>query len=250
MLQALLWDVDGTVAETERDGHRIAFNQAFDALGLPWRWGVAEYGGLLQVAGGRERLLHDMARRADAPAGEPARDALARELHRRKNAAYVELVRQGGIVPRPGVLRLVDECRRAGVRLAVASTTSRCNVAALFTAVWGAGWPDIFTTVVCAEDAPLKKPHPQVYLLALQHLGLAPQKAVAIEDSPAGLQAARAAGLACGVTRSAYFAHADFSGAAWVRDDLETPAPMTLALMQSALRGTIASTWARPSPAT
>ncbi len=241
MLRALIWDVDGTVAETERDGHRVAFNQAFERLGLPWRWNVAHYGELLLVTGGRERLLHDMATRADAPAAAPEREALARELHRVKNAAYAELVRQGGIGPRPGVLRLVDECRAAGVALAVATTTSRSNVEALFTSLWGREWERIFTTVVCAEDAPVKKPHPQAYLLALQRLGVAAHEAFALEDSPGGLAAACAAGLACGVTKSAYFADAAFDGAAWVRDELDAPPPMTLHALQATLAGSMAA---------
>lgn len=239
MLRALIWDVDGTVAETERDGHRVAFNQAFETLGLPWRWDVAHYGDLLLVTGGRERLLHDMATRADAPAGAPQREALARELHRVKNAAYAGLVAQGGITPRPGVRRLVDECRAAGVALAVATTTSRSNVEALFASIWGPAWERVFTVVVCAEDAPVKKPHPQAYRLALQRLGLAAHEAFALEDSPGGLAAAVAAGLACGVTKSAYFADAAFDGAAWVRETLDDPPAMTLQWLQDTLAGSI-----------
>ena len=241
MLRALIWDVDGTVAETERDGHRIAFNQAFEALGLPWRWDVAHYGDLLLVTGGRERLLHDMTARSDAPTSAPEREALARELHRLKNAAYAQRVAQGGITPRPGVRRVVDECRATGVALAVATTTSRSNVEALFASIWGPDWERIFTTVVCAEDAPVKKPHPQAYLLALQRLGVAANEALALEDSPGGLAAARAAGLACGVTKSVYFTDARFDGAAWVREDLDAPPPMTLARLQDTLAGSIAA---------
>ena len=239
MLRALIWDVDGTVAETERDGHRIAFNRAFEQRGLPWRWDVPRYGELLLVTGGRERLLHDMATRADAPSGAREREALARELHGLKNAAYAALVAQGGITPRPGVLRLVDECRAAGVALAVATTTSRSNVDALFGSVWGPAWERRFTTVVCAEDAPVKKPNPQAYLLVLQRLGVVAAEAFALEDSPGGLAAAHAAGLACGVTKSVYFADAAFDGAAWVRDDLDAPPAMTLQQLQDALAGSM-----------
>jgi len=227
----------------------VAFNQAFEQLGLPWRWDVAHYGDLLLVTGGRERLLHDMASRADAPAGAPAREALARELHRIKNLAYAGRVAQGGITPRPGVQRLVDECRAADVKLAVATTTSRSNVDALFASIWGPGWARIFTAVVCAEDAPLKKPHPQAYLLALQRLGLPGHEAFALEDSPGGLAAARAAGLACGVTRSAYFAGAAFDGAAWVRDTLDAPPAMTLRQLQDTLAGSIGAYSSPPRPA-
>ncbi len=238
-LRALLWDVDGTVAETERDGHRVAFNQAFEALGLPWRWSVAHYGELLRVAGGIERLHHDLAQRPEAPTDAQAREQLVRALHRAKTAAYTARVAQGAVHARPGVLRLVAECQAAGVALAVVTTTSRANVDALFASLWGAAWAGAFATIVCAEDAPLKKPHPQAYLLALQRLGLHAGDTFALEDSPAGLQAARAAGVACGITPGVYFGDEAFGGAAWVQPDLDTPQPMTLARLQAALGGSI-----------
>jgi HAD superfamily hydrolase (TIGR01509 family) len=230
--KALIWDVDGTIAETERDGHRVAFNKAFESMGLPRHWDEATYGRLLHVTGGRERLLHDMQDRPDAPHTHIGREALARLLHKRKNAFFADLVALGALGLRPGVQRLMDECLHAGVRLAVATTTSRSNVEALFRSLWGADWSRLFAAVVCAEDAPAKKPDPQVYRFALQQLRLMPGEAFALEDSPNGLRAALNAGVACGVTRSAYFADAVFSGADWVRDDLETPRPMTLALLR------------------
>ena len=239
-IKALIWDVDGTVAETERDGHRVAFNAAFEALGLPWRWDVAHYGHLLRVTGGRERLLHDMAARADAPSDAAERNTLARELHRRKNAIYRETLGARGIPARPGVLRLMDECSAAGVMLGIATTTSRGNVVALFEGLLGVGWGRRFDALVCAEDAPLKKPHPQVYGLALQRLGIAAHEAFALEDSPNGLRAARQAGIACGVTRSVYFADGDFDGAAWVREHLDEAPAMTLDTLQARRAGTIA----------
>ncbi len=237
VLKALIWDVDGTVAETERDGHRVAYNAAFQALGLPWQWDVAHYGVLLQVAGGRERLLHDMAMRADAPATASARDDLARELHAQKNACYAAVITQAGITARPGVLRLMDECGACGVRLAVATTSSRANVDALFARLRGPRWRDHFAAVLCAEDVSAKKPHPQVYLQALQQLGLSAEHAFALEDSPQGLQAARAAGIACGVTRSLYFSQAHFEGAAWVDDDLQAWAATARGLRRHAPPG-------------
>jgi HAD superfamily hydrolase (TIGR01509 family) len=231
-LRALIWDVDGTVAETERDGHRVAFNQAFQAHGLPWHWSVEEYGALLAVTGGRERMLYYMAGQGPdwpgVPAGTAQREALARQLHKTKNERYAALVAEGDIAARPGVRRLMDEARRAGVALAVATTTSRSNVEALFASFFGASWDQGFAAVVCAEDAPLKKPNPQVYQRALQRLGLQPAQAFAIEDSPNGLRAAQQAGVACGVTRSAYFKDAVYPGAAWVRTDLDTPQPLGL----------------------
>lgn len=207
-LRALIWDVDGTLAETERDGHRRAFNAAFAELGLPWSWTVERYGELLTTAGGYERLLRDLAVREDAPPAGPQREALARELHRRKNQHYAWLVRQGRIALRGGVRELMDEARAAGLLQAIATTTSRANVDALLSAQLGPRWQAAFDCIACAEDAPLKKPHPQVYELALQRLGLAPHEALAIEDSPNGIQAAQAAGVPVLVTASVYFAEA------------------------------------------
>ncbi len=235
MLRALIWDVDGTVAETERDGHRVAFNQAFAAAGLAWRWDVPRYGELLHVTGGRERLLAFMDGREDAPRTPEARETLARQLHQRKNAFYADLVAQGRIGARPGVSRLMDECTREGVALAIATTTSAGNVEALFASLFGSGWRARFGAVVCAEDAPAKKPDPQAYRLALQRLGVAPQEAFALEDSPNGLRAAQSAGIGCGVTRSAYFGDSAFDAAVWVRDDLESPTPMSLTLLRRSL---------------
>ena len=212
-LQALLWDVDGTLAETERDGHRVAFNQAFADLGLPWHWDVQRYGELLAVSGGRERLLADMATRADAPATAQERETLARTLHQRKNRHYGDLVHAAQLPLRPGVGALIDEARRAGLRQAITTTTSRSNVDALLRVHLGAGWAAHFAAVVCGEDVQHKKPHPEVYLLALLALGLSPLQTVALEDSPGGVAAARAADVPVLVARSAYFAQAPLEGA-------------------------------------
>lgn len=235
MLRALIWDVDGTVAETEARGHRVAFNLAFAEAGLDWQWDVERYGRLLQVSGGRERLLAFMQEHAGAPHSLAEREALAQRLHPRKNAFYAEQVAQQRLVARPGVLRLMDECRREGVALAVATTTSTRNVEALFASLFGDGWRPSFAAVVCAEDAPLKKPDPQAYRRVLQRLRICAQEAFALEDSPNGLQAALAAGICCGITRSVYFTDAAFAGAAWVRDDLDTPVPLGLAALRQAL---------------
>lgn len=212
-LQALLWDVDGTLAETERDGHRVAFNLAFEALQLTWRWDEARYGELLTVTGGRERLLADMATRSDAPVMPAEREALARELHRRKNGFYAELVRGGGLELRPGVATLIDQAHRAGLRQAIATTTSRVNVDALLGVHFGANWRECFVAVVCGEDVQRKKPDPEVYQLVLQQLGLGPLQTVALEDSPGGVAAATQAQVPVIVPRSAYFAHTTLEGA-------------------------------------
>jgi HAD superfamily hydrolase (TIGR01509 family) len=212
VIEALLWDVDGTLAETERDGHRVAFNLAFEACGLPWRWNAEHYGQLLQVSGGRERLLHDMAQRADAPPAHE-REALARRLHAVKNACYGQRVAEGGIALREGVAALLDEAAARGVRLAIVTTTSASNVQALLRCHFGASWRDRFAACVCGEDVQRKKPDPEAYDLALNTLGVAPGRACAIEDSPGGAAAACAAGLPVIVARSAYFAAAPIDGA-------------------------------------
>jgi HAD superfamily hydrolase (TIGR01509 family) len=206
MLRAVLWDVDGTLAETERDGHRVAFNLAFDEMGLPWRWDEAHYGRLLAVTGGVERLLHDMANRPDAPADH---EALARELHRRKTRHYADIVRSGAISLRPGVRELFNGCAAAGLRQAIITTTSRQNVEELL----AASGLDGFEFMLCADSAPRKKPDPQVVLLALRQLGLPAHEVIAIEDSPAGVAACAAAGVPVVLARSAYFSGAAAAGA-------------------------------------
>lgn len=205
MLQALLWDVDGTLAETERDGHRVAFNLAFAEAGLNWGWTETRYGELLQVTGGRERLLADMASRPDAPKRADAREALARQLHERKNRFYAELVAQGHLQARPGVVAVIREAAARGWAQAIVTTTSRSNVQALLPRLLGADWAAMFGAVLCGEDTERKKPDPEVYTLALQRLGLAPHQTLAIEDSTPGARAAQAAGVPLLLRPSVYF---------------------------------------------
>ena len=229
-LRALLWDVDGTLAETERDGHRVAFNLAFEAHQLPWRWDEAHYGALLAITGGRERLLADMATRADAPGTAGEREALAREVHALKNLRYAELVHDARLPLRPGVADLIEEARSAGLRQAITTTTSRSNVDALLRVHLGPHWQDHFAAVVCGEDVQRKKPDPEVFVCALKELGLGPLEAVALEDSPGGVAAARAADVPVIVTRSAYFESATLEGAIAIGPGLHTregwrPAP-------------------------
>ena len=221
-LKALLWDVDGTVAETERDGHRVAFNRAFEDCGVPWRWDEALYGELLHITGGRERLLHDMQGRAAAPVRAAEREALAKTLHAKKNAVYADMVGTGVIPLREGVSRLILQCRARGLRMGIATTTSRSNVDALLRWHLGASWAQQFAVIVCGEDVERKKPDPAVYLQALRQLGIGAWQAVAIEDSPPGVAAARAAGIPVIVTRSAYFEHAPVEGALAIGPGLHT----------------------------
>lgn len=222
MIQALLWDVDGTLAETERDGHRLAFNEAFASMGLGWSWDCQRYGELLRTTGGRERILRDMASRADAPPRRDDRDALAAELHRRKNVAYERRLSEGAIQLRPGVPELLDEAAAQGLRQAVVTTTSRANWMALQLQVLERQSVARFGVVVCGEDVTAKKPDPQAYRLALDRLGLGPASTLAVEDSPAGVTAARGAGVPVVVTRSAYFPDDPVEGATATGPGLHT----------------------------
>ncbi len=219
MLRALIFDVDGTLADTERDGHRVAFNRAFAEAGWPWHWDVARYGELLAVAGGRERILHFIASDAtEIPLR--GRERLARDLHARKGRHYRRLVDSGRIRLRPGTARLLQEARAAALRLAIATTTSRANVEALLarTPSLSAG---AFQVIATGEDARQKKPHPEVYQYVLDRLGLDPQECLAFEDSALGLRAARTAGVPTVVTVNEYTRAQDFPGALVVLDNLK-----------------------------
>jgi HAD superfamily hydrolase (TIGR01509 family) len=220
-LRALLWDIDGTLAETERDGHRVAFNLAFEELQLPWRWDEARYGELVAITGGRERLMADMAQR-DGGGRADEREALGRRIHALKNRHYAALAQAGRLPLRPGVAQLMDAAEAAGLRQAITSTTSRSNAEALLASQLGPQWRDRFAVVVCGEDVGRKKPDPEVFEIALRTLGLSPLEAVAIEDSPGGVAAARAALVPVIATPSLYFADAAIEGAIAIGPGLHT----------------------------
>ncbi len=218
-LKAILFDVDGTIAETE-EAHRLAFNRAFAEAGRSWRWTVDDYRELLRVTGGRERIRHfvDTIR-------ETASDAFIADVHGRKNLFYAELVEEGAAELRPGIARLIGEARRAGVRIAIATTTSRTNLAALLDCHFGMASLAWFDVVVTGEDVSRKKPDPEVYELALEALGLEADACIAIEDSRNGMLAAVACGIPVLVTPSLYTMAEPFDGAAAIRLSLDEPTP-------------------------
>lgn len=223
MLEALIFDVDGTLAETE-EVHRAAFNAVFREAGLGWSWSRDLYGRLLDVTGGKERMAHFIAseKPADLPKtgdGETLTDAIA-AMHRRKTDIYNEMVASGGLELRPGVEPVIRAAREAGVRLAIATTTSLPNVESLLAATLGGDGLSLFEVIAAGDMVKKKKPAPDVFLLALERLGLAPERCLALEDSINGLQSAGAAKLATIVTRSAYTAGQDFTGALAVCDTL------------------------------
>jgi HAD superfamily hydrolase (TIGR01509 family) len=222
MLQALIFDVDGTLADTEAT-HRTAFNLAFEQEGLDWVWDEALYTRLLDVSGGKERLLHYWTQRhpdvRDVD-GAGVRDTIAR-LHELKTAAYEAMVNDGAVSLRPGVLHLIDAASQAGLQLAIATTTSPVNIAALLRAAIGSDWRQFFGIVEDASTAAIKKPHPQVYLQTLQRLQQPAAHCLAFEDSANGLRAARGAGLATVITPTGFTADHDFSGALKVLPNLQ-----------------------------
>ncbi|MGA9162876.1 MAG: HAD family hydrolase [Thiobacillus sp.] len=222
-LQALLFDVDGTLADTERDGHRPAFNQAFADAGLDWHWDVALYGKLLAVTGGKERMKHYIDHyRPDY--NKPANfDQMVAELHQSKTRIYSALAARGGIPMRTGVKRLLIEARAAGLRLAIATTTTPENVTVLLEHSLGAGTQDWFDVIAAGDIVPAKKPAPDIYHYALEKMGLDAAVCLAFEDSENGLRASLGANLKTLVTVNDYTLDHDFTGAAVVLSDLGDP---------------------------
>jgi HAD superfamily hydrolase (TIGR01509 family) len=212
---ALIFDCDGVLADTERDGHRPAFNQAFAEAGLDVVWDEAAYARALQIGGGKERIASLF-----ADAGERRDQILA--LHKRKTALYKEMVRAGRLPARPGIARVVDEAIAAGWTLAVASTSAEESVRAVLEHAVGEATAARFA-VFAGDIVPAKKPDPAIYLLALDQLGIAAADAIVVEDSRNGLLAAVGAELRCVVTVSSYTAEEDMSEAVLVVTSLGDP---------------------------
>lgn len=222
-LQAVIFDVDGTLAQTELDGHRVAFNRAFSEDGLPWHWSPETYGDLLATTGGKERLRAYIATHAPQRLEQPDFETWVARLHRRKSAIYSELVEAGAIALRPGIARLIAELRDAGVRLAIATTTTRSSLDSLIRTRFACETDELFAVIGAGDLVANKKPAPDVYLWVLEQLHLPASACLAIEDSPAGLRAALGAGLPTLVTVSAGGAPADLEGALCVVSDLGEP---------------------------
>jgi len=234
-LKALLFDVDGTLADTERDGHRVAFNRAFADAGLDWHWDVATYGQLLNVTGGKERIRYFIDTFKPAMEAGVALDDFIPVLHQSKTRHFVSLLQSGAIPLRPGVKRLLNEARAAGLRLAIATTTTAENVTALLSATLGEESIAWFDVIAAGDVVAEKKPAPDIYIYALQKLGLQASECLAFEDSDNGLLSSTGAGLTTVVTVNGYTREQDFTAAAIVLDRLDEPGVSLSGL--TALRG-------------
>jgi HAD superfamily hydrolase (TIGR01509 family) len=221
-LRAVIFDVDGTLADTERDGHRVAFNEAFEAAGLNYRWSVDEYGELLTTTGGRRRIERYLKSRGH-PGAEAA--ALAAQLHQDKTRRFVALIRTGSMDARPGAAELIGALRADGVATAVATTGTGDWVLPLLDMLFGV---DAFDVVITGSDVTDLKPDPAVYLETLVRLNLAPAGVVAVEDSANGVHAAVSAGLRCVAVVNGYTRDQNLSGAVAVLDDLSRPDGVTV----------------------
>ncbi len=221
-LEALIFDVDGTLAETERDGHRVAFNQAFQEFGLPWHWPVGLYGQLLGVAGGKERIRYYMHRYQPNFEAKDV-DGLVIALHRAKAKHFQALIESNVIPLRPGVRRLIEAARKEGVRLAIATTSAKASVMPLLEQLLGPESPGWFEAIAAGDMVPAKKPAPDIYTLVVSTMDLNPATCLVIEDSQQGLEAANAAGLTTVVTVNDYTRNHTLTSARLVINHLGEP---------------------------
>lgn len=214
MLKAIVFDCDGVLVDTERDGHRVGFNRAFREFGIDAEWDVPLYGKLLQVAGGKERMraYFDEYGWPEAAASDEVKDALIKDLHKAKTEITAGLVAEGALPLRPGIGRLVDEAIAAGVTLGVCTTSNPRFIDAVLD-LFGPERKAKFAFVHAGDCVTHKKPDPEIYELAKVSLGLPVEQCVVIEDSRNGLLAAKGAGLPCLITTSTYTVDEDFGEA-------------------------------------
>mmetsp|Transcript_20448 Transcript_20448/g.29581 ORF Transcript_20448/g.29581 Transcript_20448/m.29581 type:complete len:290 (+) Transcript_20448:53-922(+) len=238
-LEAILFDCDGVLADTERDGHRAAFNQAFEENDLNLVWDVERYGVLLEVGGGKERMTahwNEVGWPESIPDGE-GRQTKVKELHLRKTEIFMDLIDAGKIPLRPGVLRIVDDAISAGIRLAVCSTSNEKAVSNLVLTLMGPERAEKFQ-IFAGDMVKAKKPAPDIYNMAVKTMELDKSRCVIIEDSHIGLGAAKASGISCIVTKSSYTGQEDFTGADMIVEQLgdDAESGVTLNILSSLLK--------------
>ncbi|MEE9342527.1 MAG: HAD family hydrolase [Gammaproteobacteria bacterium] len=221
-LTTLLFDVDGTLAETE-EIHRKSFNSAFKAAGLSWVWSQATYGELLAVTGGKERIRHYIDKYSPDFKAEGNLAETIASLHATKTEHYTSTVRAGALPLRNGVRQLIHEARASGLRLGIATTTTPANVSVLLQKSLSADAESWFEVIAAGGVVPVKKPAPDIYHYAMEKMGVSPEECLALEDSENGLLSARGAGLKTIITVSQYTAGQDFSDAALVVDQFGEP---------------------------
>jgi HAD superfamily hydrolase (TIGR01509 family) len=221
-MKAIIFDCDGVLADTERDGHRVAFNKAFTKKRLPTEWSVELYGELLEVAGGKERMKHYF-NNFGWPPDVTDKDALIKELHKLKTDYFMEIIESGQLPLRPGVARFIDEAIAAGIVLAVCSTSHERAVNLVAEVLLGPERKAHFNAILAGDVVSKKKPDPEIYNLAAKRLSLDPSECVVIEDTRIGLLAAKAAGMHCVITTNGYSKDEDFTEADLVVSELGDP---------------------------
>lgn len=229
-MKALIFDCDGVLVDTERDGHRVAFNKTFANMGYDVEWSVELYGELLSISGGKERMKHYF-NQEGWPEGVSDRDQLILDLHKMKTDTFMQIIESGELALRPGVARLVDEAIADGdVLLAICSTSNERSVNRIAEKLLGPQRKAKFSAILAGDVVSKKKPDPEIYSLAVERLGVKPAECVVVEDSRNGMLAAKSAGMKCIITTNGYTEKEDFSGADLVVSELGDPPDVQVTL--------------------
>ena len=235
MLKALIFDCDGVIAETERDGHRVAFNKTFKEFGIDAEWDVEEYGRLVKISGGKERMKNYFQNHPELLDSGEDPDELVLKLHKRKTEIFMEMAAKGEMPVRPGINRIFDEAYEKGLILAICSTSNEKSVKSLVKALMGEQRLEKFHGILAGDIVKRKKPHPDIYELVKERFNLEGNECIVVEDTENGLKAAKAAGMYCIVTPSFYSHEEDFSEADIVVSSLGDPQLTEIGVIKASL---------------